>query len=206
MIEMTTDSWSEFKNIVVTKKGLPLQFQEKAGYYQVLAQEGLFVWSYNLLKDGGADVTDFETSFKADANQPLEIRGSAGRPARVAASAQPRGTTEKWKGFSKVDTGGESSFTFDIGFDSLVYLRGGTIYSPDAVDGDLVRADGVLKASPTTVVLPNLLDTVDVVPGISIDFLSAEAMALAPEVMIRATYTKADTNGRKLKAKMDYFQ
>lgn len=79
MIIMPINSWSDYKSTVVTSKGLLLQYTETSDRYDIYASEkGQFVWTISLLKDDGADVTDFEDNFKTDANQPLLIKDSDG--------------------------------------------------------------------------------------------------------------------------------
>jgi hypothetical protein len=205
MQRMNVATWADFKTLVALKK-IPIQYQESSTLYELFAPEaGIFMWELALLK-GTADSDDFVTNFKAAANGAIEIKGALGRPVRMAASAQPSNTVENWKGFIHTSDAGEGSFTLDIGFTPLVYLRGGVIISPDAVIGDSLSASGVLKASPGTVVLPLLLDSIPVIPNEKINFLSAESMALDPAVMLRATYTKVDTTSRKLVAIMDFFK
>lgn len=71
MIEMLSSSWASFKTTALTKKSLYLQYSESSTYYAVYASDGPFLWEYSLIKDGGADVLDFETNYKALANQKI---------------------------------------------------------------------------------------------------------------------------------------
>ena len=68
MRELTTASWAEYKATVIDKKNLKINYQERANAYDIFAQEGLFLWSYTIVKDGKADVVDFETNVKPTAN------------------------------------------------------------------------------------------------------------------------------------------
>jgi hypothetical protein len=71
MIDMRSSSWASFKSTVITKKSLYLQYSESANYYDIYASDGPFLWSYSLVKNGEADVLDFETNYKALANQKV---------------------------------------------------------------------------------------------------------------------------------------
>ena len=201
------NSWSDFKSLVSVKQ-LLIQFTEGPATYEIYAPEAqTFLWEICLLK-GSADATDFEQNYKTTSNQALEIKGGAGKPDRVAASAQPIGTTESWKGFHHESPAGESSFTFDIWIGASVYLRGGHIYSDDCTCEDYVSADIVLKDDPTVILVPKILDQVYLLPNTLIPFVSEESMEMPAVAMIRATYTKktGDTSARCLSALMDFFK
>ncbi|MGW8178847.1 MAG: hypothetical protein ACWGQW_08815 [bacterium] len=68
MQTISPTSWNEFKAITVTNKNLKINYEERPTYYNVYAQEGLFLWEYCLLRDGNADVQDFEANVKPNAN------------------------------------------------------------------------------------------------------------------------------------------
>ena len=68
MQTITTQTWADYKETVITKKQLPIQYETRQRAYTVFAQEGLFMWTYTLLRDGGADVVDFEANVKPTAN------------------------------------------------------------------------------------------------------------------------------------------
>jgi hypothetical protein len=204
---MNVSSWTEFKTLVSEKQLLP-QYREDARAYELFAAEGqVFMWTILLLK-GSSEANDFESGLKAQSNKPIEIKGGAGKPQRTAASAQPLGTVESWKGFHKESAAGEATFTFDIWIGAPVYLKGGVLYSDDCTCEDFVSADIVLKANPSVVIVPKILDTVYLLPNAMIPFMSEESMLLPAEAMIRATYTKkeGDTAARCLSALMDFFK
>ena len=72
MILMPINSWTSFKTTVLLSKGLGIQFSEYSDRYEVYAAEaGTFTWSICILKDGGSDVTDFETNYKSKANKSV---------------------------------------------------------------------------------------------------------------------------------------
>lgn len=208
MQRMMIQSWTEFKSLVSNKK-LLIQYVEGAGDYNVYASEaGEFMWAAILQKDGGADVTDFETNFKASANQPIENKADVGRPKRVATSPQPNDTTEKWKGFHMEIGTEETSKTIDISFDGLVYLKGGTVYSNDCSTLDHMKVDVVAKANPAYVIKANILSGIYMLPGNKINFLSSECMMIPSTVMLRVTYTKGTTTdtARSISMLIDYFE
>lgn len=72
-------SYQDFLTIITNKTLLP-QYIEWGDRYDLFAIEDGISWEYLLKKDGGDDVTDFETNHKASWNQPLEYRSSDGLP------------------------------------------------------------------------------------------------------------------------------
>jgi hypothetical protein len=70
---MDLTSWTDYKALV-SSKALLLQYSDKGDYYDIYAPEdSSFLWHFALPKDGGSDVTDFETNYKPTANAPLEF-------------------------------------------------------------------------------------------------------------------------------------
>jgi hypothetical protein len=208
MKEIQSLTWTDYKALIATKK-LLIQYSENQNAYDLFAPEGqMFLWSYSIAKDGGADQTDFETNFKPTANAPLENKADFGRPDRVAPSPQPNNTTEKWKGFHLEMGTDVTSATVDIAFDVDVYLKGGILYSDDCDCEDYVKADVVAKANPAYVIKSNILKDVYMLPNSIIPFMSSECMFLPATVMLRVTYTKGDpTNtARCISAMADYFE
>lgn len=63
------NSWASFKTLALTKQ-LGLHYAEFDTGYEVFVNEGVLIWSISLPKDGGEDVTDFETTYKALSNRP----------------------------------------------------------------------------------------------------------------------------------------
>lgn len=204
---MEISSWSDFKNLV-NGKMLLMQYVEAGNNYEISAPESSsFLWHTSLLK-GSSDAADFETNFKATANQPLENKAAAGRPERVAASPQPNNTMEKWKGFHLEMAAEDTTATIDISFDHDVYLKGGNVYSDDCDCEDYVSASIVLKANPAYVIKADLLKNVYMAPNLLIPFISSECTFLPSTVMLRVTYTKGaptDT-ARCVSALADYFE
>lgn len=66
--------WSSFKALAVSKQ-LGFHYEETASGYLVYINEGVLVWKTIIYKDNGADVTDFETNFKAISNLPSFFLG-----------------------------------------------------------------------------------------------------------------------------------
>lgn len=97
-------SYSQFKSIV-DAKGLLGQYVEGTDRYDLFAIEGQISWETSFLKDGGSDVTDFETNHKASYNMPMEYRSIDGLP--KVASAKFADT----KSFLTVGTDGVVSLT-----------------------------------------------------------------------------------------------
>lgn len=74
MILLYVPSWAQFKQLAATKQ-LGLHHIEYANSYDLYINEGVLVWNINLAKDGGADVTDFDTNFKSLSNRPSFFLG-----------------------------------------------------------------------------------------------------------------------------------
>lgn len=98
MILMPINSWDTYKSTVIVAKALMIQYSETSTNYDIYASEDAFVWNISLSKDGGADVTDFETNYKPTANRAILARDSDGSLlARVKAA--PLGWTFQLRGF-----------------------------------------------------------------------------------------------------------
>ncbi len=73
--------WADFENLVITTKNLPLYYLETTSVYDIWAADvGSIVWHTRVLKDGGANQTDFETNYQSLANQsasPYSFKESA---------------------------------------------------------------------------------------------------------------------------------
>lgn len=63
-------NWTNFKTLC-NSRSLRIQYIELDSYYTLRAFDQWFHLGCHLLKDGGADVIDFETNFKSTANQSL---------------------------------------------------------------------------------------------------------------------------------------
>lgn len=70
MITMPAQSWTDFKNLVTTKKLIP-QYSDTIHSYEIYATEGIYVWTIGLPK-GSSDATDFENNYQANYNKPVE--------------------------------------------------------------------------------------------------------------------------------------
>jgi len=69
-------TWNNFKSIV-TSKSLLIQYDESKwddSYYLFAFDGRNLCYDCRVFKDAGADVIDFETNYKDDANKPLEFR------------------------------------------------------------------------------------------------------------------------------------
>lgn len=191
---MGVASWADFKTLTTNKK-LLMQYSESPTTYDVfLSEAGAFLWNFTIQK-GSEDATDFETNFKATANQPVDVRASANRPPRISASPQPANTTEKWKGFEIACGAEDSSKYVDVTFASLVYLKGGTIYSDDVADGDKFKAEVQVIANGATVMSP--MEDIFLIPSVKIDVTSPECMEFSTALRLRITFTPASTGTAK---------
>lgn len=96
MITMPVNTWAEFKALMTTKL-LQIQYYETNLNYEIFASEaGVFVWNISLLKDGGADVLDFEANFKSNANkQQIMVSQVLSLPAFGAKTIVAAGVVKK---------------------------------------------------------------------------------------------------------------
>lgn len=74
MEPIVVTSWAALKLLAVTKQ-LGLQYVEFATKYEVFLTEGMLVWNIQITKDGGDDVLDFESTYKARSNKPSFFLG-----------------------------------------------------------------------------------------------------------------------------------
>jgi len=203
---MNVDSWAAFKALVIAKK-LLIQYSETPQNYDIYgAEDKTFLWTYSILKET-ADATDFETNFKDEANQPIEVKATATAPQRVVPTAQPSDTTEKWKGYHIEMTTLETSKTILINFPLDVFLRGGSIFSQDADDQDYFTVDIVWTDYPSTIIYPNLLETIYMMKNVQIPFISAECMKFPTMLSLQITYHKVnDLQTRHISAIANFFE
>jgi hypothetical protein len=68
-------SYSQWKSLLASND-LGAQYLENPDSYDLFAIEYHISWETKVLKNGGSDQTDFETNYKATANQPLGSRPS----------------------------------------------------------------------------------------------------------------------------------
>lgn len=67
--------WGLFKNIVITKKNLGLQYSETSSYYTIVAGDhGMFIWLI-ILDKNTSDSSDFETYYKNVSNKEIDTNG-----------------------------------------------------------------------------------------------------------------------------------
>jgi hypothetical protein len=130
MKELAVPSWTEFKNLVLSK-GLLMQYADKGGHYELCAAEAsIFVWSFVLAKDEGDDVVDFETNYKANCNKPVSVVGAPyGAPSYAFMGNGVYGTATK-----------ETTTNFDLKINTVdQYCNGAIFYAGNAVYGDYVK-------------------------------------------------------------------
>ncbi|MGH7975011.1 MAG: hypothetical protein ACREBR_05770 [bacterium] len=205
MKEVSLQSYSAFKSLVTAKALLP-QYNDTGNNYELFAIEQNISWQYTIVKDGGADQTDFETNYQSTCNKPLEIKAGVGRPVRVSASPQPAGTVEHWKGWQITVPAGQTSAYVDISFSSTVYLHGGYIVSSEVDYDDYVTAD-VLVAANNATYIGGLINNAYMIPNLPVSFESAESMSFPTSLKIRVTLNVGTASVTDLHANIltDYF-
>jgi len=60
---ITIDTWANFK-LLLRNKLLPMSYDSVEDFYDLFLPDGIIMWHYNILKDGGADQVEFETYYK----------------------------------------------------------------------------------------------------------------------------------------------
>lgn len=194
--------YTTYENLksLISSKALSLQYMELSDRYDLFITESGILYTTTIYKAGATvdginptteatRISDFETNYKAHANQPLEIKAGVGRPMRVSASPQPINTVQKFKGFQLVIPANATSATLDISFPQDIYLKGGTILTATsfAID-DTISLDGIYIAY-NIVVVPKIVDGVFLPQSIDqkLDFTSPESMYLATAFSLRVT-------------------
>jgi len=202
MKNVNVTSWAAWKSLVTAKALLP-QYIETPDRYDVFAIEANLCWEISVLKNGGADVTEFEASYKSTYNKPLEIKAGPGRPIRTAASPQPINTVQHWKGYKLTLSAGQTSTYTDVSFPSLTYVKGGQFYCGNTQPDDHVSVDLYYGE---TLILPTLLDSCYLVDNMLVPFVSPESMALAPEFKLRVTFAGSSSlTARSVYALLEYY-
>lgn len=73
MIELQLTDWESYKALIANK-GLALQYVEHQKRYELYAGEAsMYMWRYNIGKDGGAEQVDFEANYKSSANTNIAV-------------------------------------------------------------------------------------------------------------------------------------
>jgi hypothetical protein len=192
MQQLNILSWDEYKTLISTKK-LLIQYADSGDTYVLYAPEnGELLWHISIAKDDGPDQRDFEENYKAFSNQPLETKASIGSPIRVVPTAQPLNTTEKWKGYHMEIAENELEKMLIINFPIEVFLRGGSVFSADCECDDYITVDVVWTEYPAMIIYPNLLETIYMMKGVPLPFISAECMKFPPMLSLQITYHKKD--------------
>lgn len=187
----------------ISSKHLLWQYIETDKKYDIFAIEASVKYNTVLYKNPetitglnaeleAANILDFETNYKSNANHPLEIKASTESPARIVPSSQPANTTEKWKGYHLELAANETEKTILINFPVDVSLRGGTLYSDDSNCRDYFTVDIVWTSYPEMIIFPNLLECIYMIKNVPIPFISAECMKFPPMLSLQITYHKYD--------------
>jgi hypothetical protein len=157
--------WPDFLSMVQTKK-LAMQYVLNDDSYLVFAMDTSLVYATTLvlvdLSEGfpfdadydkaqnDTDVTDFEETYKATANGPLEPKTQAGQPIVTTSAYAFVAEHTSFKGFLyEVEAGSHS--IFDVQLTDQIYLQGGSWWIRGATKGDylefgVVDKDDVLGA------------------------------------------------------------
>lgn len=118
---MPINTWSDYKTTVITTKALKLQYTENSSGYEVYASEAsVFIWNIFIPKDGGSDVTDFETNYKALANKAIYAKVDVSASQPFASKILPDGKKlyKRVHGFSGTVSGAADNLDFVIPYDN----------------------------------------------------------------------------------------
>lgn len=155
-------TYTVFKSLT-TSKNLLRQYSETPTQYNLFAVEaGCVSWESTVLKDGGADVTDFEASIKPTANAKITLLNqintdySGGRPV-IRSESRPSSTVTYFstRGDSSSAVGDGTTFEWDfsnntndvsapsgfkrkqinVTFKDSIYVKEGTLYFHNGVKG-----------------------------------------------------------------------
>ena len=74
-------SWTEYKEICITDKNIPVQYLDKGTWYYIFAVDDTIAYALEMSKSDprNADQIDFEDNYKATANQPIHPSDLDGR-------------------------------------------------------------------------------------------------------------------------------
>jgi len=132
MISMFIESWVEFKNLVIIKKKLPIQYTHDSKHYNIYgAEDGVYVWNTQISKTSSEGV-DFETNYKSSSNQPPIIES---QPFAAPTHRTKRDASE-W-----VDCDANATTIIDYQLTEERYVSGGEIIYKDAKKGDYITAE-----------------------------------------------------------------
>jgi hypothetical protein len=208
MVKISYASWlgnDGLKAYLLTTH-LPVQRNDEGDSWYVFTVDGGIIHETRILKTNGEEQTDFENSFSS-LTSTITFRSAIDKPARAADSAQPKNTTEQWKGFQLELSSEEIEGSLIISFDQLIYLRGGVIYSDNCSNKDYINVDIVWTAYPSMIIVPNFLETIYMNKTIPISFLSSECMEFPTMLSLKVNYFKDNDNlGRVVSAMADYFK
>ena len=164
-------TWTDLKALA-TLKNLPyVQYEDQTNQYKVWIEDGNNLHFTYIQKDSGADQTDFENNYKADANQADQPRSYDGktfvraesRPLDMTTCFTNRGDSATMIGGgarfiwnsatdSSTDNGdGTKTITVDFGFKDEICIKEGAIYFFDAPFGSEIQLWSYVPAafSPT---------------------------------------------------------
>lgn len=201
---MNVSSWNDYKTLL-SRKMLLIQYSETTSEYNLFAPEAHeFLWQISLLKESD-DAIDFETNYKANANQPLEIKEKAGKPVRISPSAQPAGTSEAWKGFSLDFANDDTEKTHYVTFNNTVSLRGGYMLADNVLDGDImnVTVEAFDGQNWSTVGKP--WDNIPLSRTQTAVFVSNESMEFPTYLRLAVTITSKAASARKYYGVANFF-
>lgn len=129
--------WSSFKLIVVNKG--KLRYRDADLYYSLSYTDSAGGFECSVMKDGGADQTDFETNFKSLANKPHDIEDADGAGVvRLRAFASTDNMRFRGTGIKGTGTAGQvSNIDYDMTEDR--FMNGVELILKNHADDDSVK-------------------------------------------------------------------
>jgi len=156
MAEVTIEkNWTTFRDVIINSKNVPFQEDDSdSEAYELYAPEQGVMWYCRILRDGGSDVTEYESDYQAGANKPISKRSLDDVPYTKQTPATI-GTSMRIEGGEFLATA-NSKTTGSIKFDSNIEIVGCMFYAENGGSGDkvnvyLIDKDDILGYGTDTV-------------------------------------------------------
>lgn len=180
--------WDDYKDLLITKKNLTLQYKEYDSYYDIWAEEGSTQYEISLTK-GTADATNFEDNYRTASNWAIGQRAHSFTTSDF-----------QFNGDSVLATVPKNT-TVNIDFaipgtpGSFQYINGAVAITNNAVFGDYASAyvidiDNLLGYGANTI-LASYVSKWYIDPAKSLDIMTPYAGKLPAGVYLRVVYTSA---------------
>ena len=186
MIRMNVQTWTQFKTLVVNKD-LSIQYSEESNLYEIYASENGFIWHINLIKDEGADIVDFETNYKDNANSSIATLLRPFAKDSVEFKGEGKGGT-----ITK-----DTTQNVDLKLTEDMYCDGGFLYASDAEFGDYIKSQVIdiddILGYGENYVLKTWIEKWYVIPNQIMHVKVNQGGAISANLYLRLKYTSIGT-------------